>query len=97
MNVDAGVKLHLFPHSHKSLEGITATCTCTAYAECFAMNHIKITLMYDALIHMYIPLSLIISHREVLNLKFNFQFDVFPTVHHSIGYFLEPTLMHTSI
>jgi len=24
-------------------------------------------------------------------------FDVFPTVHHSIGYFLEPTLMHTSI
>ena len=25
------------------------------------------------------------------------QFDVFPTVHHSIGYFLEPTLMHTSI
>jgi len=26
-------------------------------------------------------------------------FDVFPTVHHSIGYFffIEPTLMHTSI
>ena len=23
--------------------------------------------------------------------------DVFPTVHHSIRYFLEPTLMHTSI
>ena len=26
-----------------------------------------------------------------------FYFDVFPTVHHSIGYFLEPTLMQTSI
>ena len=26
-----------------------------------------------------------------------FLFYVFPTVHHSIGYFLEPTLMHTSI
>ena len=24
-------------------------------------------------------------------------FDVFPTVHHIIGYFLEPTLMHISI
>jgi hypothetical protein len=44
MNVDAGVKLHLFPHSHKSLEGIY-----TAYGECFAMNHIRTILMYDAL------------------------------------------------
>ena len=32
-----------------------------------------------------------------LNSKIYFLFDVFPTVHHSIGYFLEPTLMHTSI
>jgi hypothetical protein len=74
MNVDAEVKLHLFPHSHKSLEGITATRTYTAYAECFAMNHIKIILMCDALIHVYIRLSLIILHREILNLKFNFQY-----------------------
>jgi len=49
MNVDAGVKLHLFPHSHKSLEGITATHTYTAYGECFARNHIKTILMYNAL------------------------------------------------
>ena len=29
--------------------------------------------------------------------KLAYRFDVFSTVHHSIGYFLEPTLMHTSI
>ena len=28
---------------------------------------------------------------------YNVFFYVFPTMHHSIGYFLEPTLMHTSI
>jgi len=49
MNVDAGVKLHLFPHSHNSLEGITSTHTYTAYGECFVINHIKTILMYDAL------------------------------------------------
>jgi len=35
------------PHSHKSLEGITATHTYTAYGECFAMNHVKTVLMYE--------------------------------------------------
>ena len=34
---------------------------------------------------------------DLVKRDMNLWFDVFPTVHHSIGYFLEPTLMHTSI
>ena len=39
----------------------------------------------------------ILGARAVGSSALLYKFDVFPTVHHSIGYFLEATLMHTSI
>ena len=52
MNVEAGVKLHLFPHSHKFLEGITPTHMYTTYGECFAMNHINLLpLLFKTLLY----------------------------------------------